>query len=82
MLLELTPGQLLLLCASEESLRQRVQEAMDILTASSVETQPTNQQSANNAAGQSESLANQPSGANQAGASSSAFSSVTRYVEC
>lgn len=34
MLLELTPAQLLLLLASEDSLRQRVEEAVDIILAS------------------------------------------------
>jgi len=77
MLLELTPGQLLLLCASEESLRQRVQEAMDILT-STGENTLTNQQSLTSGNSQSEGLPSAVGGANQPGASNSAFSSVTR----
>ena len=77
MLLELTPGQLLLLCASEESLRQRVQEAMDILT-STGENPLTNQQSVQPVNSQSEGLTSAVGGANQPGASNSAFSSVTR----
>lgn len=44
MLLELTPAQLLLLLASEDSLRQRVEEAVDIILASG--GQPGGQQGA------------------------------------
>lgn len=40
MLLQLSPAQLLLLCASEDSLRQRVSEAVDILMSSSEASAP------------------------------------------
>lgn len=80
MLLELTPAQLLLLCASEDSLRQRVQEAVELLMVSgetriSQQQQPTLSSappidSNNPAASQSNPVV--------VGAATSAFSTVTR----
>jgi E3 ubiquitin-protein ligase EDD1 len=40
MLLELTPAQLLLLLASEDSLRQRVEEAVQVLRQAAVSQEP------------------------------------------
>lgn len=89
MLLELTPAQLLLLCASEDSLRQRVQEAVDILmqsgeTFSSIEAASAISNSATAAAPTSAAAAaavlgddSSPAVAASA-ASSSAFSTVSR----
>lgn len=74
--MELTPAQLLLLHASEDTLRQRVQEAADILLA-------FNGESFLAASSQSPSAGSASSGTDAAGnqkVSNSAFTTVTKYV--